>query len=124
VTDRAAQILVVDDDPAILDALRLLLEGEGYAVRITDKADCAESLCTTTGELPDLIVLDILLSGKDGRVICQTLKQRDDTRHIPIVMVSAYPDAGGSAREVGADAFLAKPFSVDELLDAISALLP
>lgn len=123
-TDRAAHILVVDDDPAILDALRLLLESEGYAVQITDKADYAESLRDTNGGLPDLIVLDILLSGRDGRTICQALKGRTDTRHIPIVMVSAYPDAGSSAKEVGADAFLAKPFTVDELLDTIAALLP
>lgn len=122
-TDRAATILVVDDDTAILDALKMLLEGEGYAVQIADKADYAESLGDTNGGLPDLIVLDILLSGKDGRAICRTLKTRADTSHIPIVMVSAYPDAGGSAEEVGADAFLAKPFTVDELLDTIAALL-
>jgi DNA-binding response OmpR family regulator len=118
-----ARILVVDDDPAILDALRLLLDGEGYAVQVTDKADYAESLHDGNGGLPDLIVLDILLSGKDGRTICRTLKGRPDTKHIPIIMVSAYPDAEASSLAVGGDAFLSKPFSIDDLLATIGALL-
>ncbi|MCC6793074.1 MAG: response regulator, partial [Thermomicrobiales bacterium] len=75
------------------------------------------------GALPDLIVLDVLLSGRDGRAICRTLKSREETRHVPIVMISAHPDAERSVREVGADAFVAKPFSVDHLLDTISSLI-
>lgn len=116
-------ILVVDDDPGILDAMRMLLEDEGYRVQTTDKGDYAESLRDGNGGLPDLIVLDVLLSGKDGRTICRTLKGRDETRAIPILMLSAHPGAEASAKEVGADAFVAKPFSIDDVLDAIAALL-
>jgi DNA-binding response OmpR family regulator len=116
-------ILVVDDDPAILDALRFLFEDEGYRVQTSEKGDYAESLRDENGGLPDLIVLDVLLSGKDGRTICRKLKSQDQTRHIPIVMISAYPDAEHSAKEVGADAFMAKPFAIDEVAAMVASLL-
>lgn len=116
-------ILVVDDDLSILDALRMLFEDEGYRVQTSEKGDYAESLRDGNGGLPDLIVLDILLSGKDGRTICRKLKNQDATRRIPVVMLSAHPDAAASTREVGADAFVAKPFAIDELLDTVAALL-
>src|SRR5215217_5172720 len=123
VTDRVPYILVVDDDPGVLDSLRFLFEDEGYRVQTTEKGDYAESLRDENGGLPDLIVLDVLLSGKDGRTICRKLKRQDVTRHIPIVMISAYPGAAQSAQEVGADAFVAKPFAIDEVLTTVAALL-
>lgn len=121
--DNKAYVLVVDDDPGILDALRFLLEDEGYHVQTAEKADYVESLQDANGGLPDLIILDVLLSGKDGRIICRKLKSQDETKHIPIVMVSAHPDAERSVQEVGADAFVAKPFSVDKLLAVVEGLL-
>jgi len=117
-------ILVVDDDVDILNALKFLLEDEGYDVQIADKGDYAESLAMGNQVLPDLIVLDVLLSGKDGRLICQKLKSQDETKHIPIVMMSAHPNAEHSVKKVGADAFIAKPFSIDNLLSLIPSLLP
>jgi DNA-binding response OmpR family regulator len=117
---RAKKILVVDDDPDILDALQLALEDAGYEVSITEKGEYAENLRDTNGGLPDVIILDILLSGKDGRIICQRLKSQEDTKHIPIVMMSAHPNAQQSVKAVGADDFLAKPFDVDELLEKIA----
>jgi len=123
-TAQQYSILAVDDDPGILDALRFLFEEEGYRVQTSEKGDYAEALHDDNGGLPDLIVLDILLSGKDGRDICRKLKSQADTRHIPIVMISAHPDAERSARDVGADAFVAKPFSIDHLLTVVESLLP
>ncbi len=114
------KILVVDDDPDILDALRLALEDGGYEVTTTEKGEYAENLRDTNGGLPDVILLDVLLSGKDGRIICQRLKSRDDTKHIPVLMMSAHPNAQQSVKAVGADDFLAKPFDVDELLEKIA----
>ena len=116
-------ILVVDDDPGILDALRVLFESEGYRIHTCEKGDYVGALRDATGALPDVIVLDVLLSGKDGRTICRTLKSQDVTRHIPVVMISAHPGAEQSVKEVGADAFLAKPFAIDDLLDTVAALL-
>lgn len=122
-SDPIRHILVVDDDPDILEAIRFILEDEGYSVQTSEKGDYAESLRGGNGELPALIVLDVLLSGKDGRAICKKLKSQDGTRHIPIVMISAHPNAERTVKDVGADAFVAKPFSVDTLLGTIARLL-
>lgn len=113
------KILVVDDDPDILDALQLILEDAGFEVKTTEKGEYAENLRDGNGNLPDLILLDVLLSGKDGRAICKKLKGQPATKHIPIIMMSAHPDADKSSREVGADDFLAKPFDFDDLLRKI-----
>jgi CheY-like chemotaxis protein len=122
-TSSAPQILVVDDDPGILGALRMLFEGEGYRVETRAKGDDVEALQDSPDPLPDVIVLDVLLSGKDGRTICRALKSQEATRRIPVVMISAHPAAEASAREVGADAFVAKPFAIDDMLDTVAALL-
>ena len=114
------RILVVDDDPDILDAIRFTLEDEGYIITTTEKGEYAENLHDGNGSLPDLIILDVLLSGKDGRAICRQLKNRDTTRHIPIIMISAHPDAAESATAVGADAFLAKPWDIDALIALVA----
>jgi DNA-binding response OmpR family regulator len=117
VIDAAARtILVVDDDPDILGAIQLTLEFAGYAVIPSMKGEYAQNLHDGNGGLPDLIILDILLSGTDGRLICKQLKSRDDTKQIPIIIISAHPDARASAMEAGADDFLAKPFDIDDLI--------
>src|SRR4051794_27336484 len=109
------RILVVDDDVSILDSLRLLLEDEGYDVATSAKnGDIVDALIKS--EPPDLIILDILLSGHDGSVICKRLKSQDETKGIPIVLISAHPNARAMSLDAGADSFLAKPFDVDELL--------
>ena len=117
---QAKKILVVDDDPDILDALRFLLEDAGYEVKTTEKGEYAENLRDTNDGLPDVIILDVLLSGKDGRLICQKLKNQEDTKRIPIIMISAHPNAKQSVSAVGADDFMAKPFDMDELLAKIA----
>lgn len=117
------QILVVDDDPDILDAMEWMLEDAGYEVYTSERGDYAENLPGGHAVLPDLIILDVLLSGKDGRTICKLLKSRPDTRAIPIVMVSAHPSAAGSVRAVGADDFVAKPFDIDVLLATVQRYL-
>ena len=117
---QAKKILVVDDDPDILDALRFMLEDSGYEVKTTEKGEYAENLHDTNGGLPDVIILDVLLSGKDGRLICQKLKSQQETKRIPIIMISAHPNARQSVTAVGADDFVAKPFDVDELLAKIA----
>ncbi len=110
------KILVVDDDPDILDALQMTLQDAGYNVTITEKGEYAENLRDTNGHLPHLIILDVLLSGRDGRTICQRLKSQENTKHIPIIMISAHPNARQSVKDVGANDFLAKPFDIDDLL--------
>jgi DNA-binding response OmpR family regulator len=114
------KILIVDDDPDILASIKHVLGEEGYNVETTEKGEYAEKLAKKTPSLlPDLIILDVLLSGRDGRTICRKLKKNPDTKHIPIIMISAHPDAEKSVLEIGADAFLAKPFDLMELLSCI-----
>ncbi|MGI8419689.1 MAG: response regulator [Candidatus Levyibacteriota bacterium] len=110
------KILITDDDPAIKDALKQILEDEGYGVETT--AD-GSSVIKMHKELPDLLLLDIWMSGIDGRDICRELKSHEKTKHIPIIMVSAIKDTKGIAREAGADDFITKPFEIDELLKKV-----
>lgn len=108
------KILIVDDDESILDAISLVLEDEGYLVAITMKGD--ETFEKVNSFQPDVILLDVLMSGKDGREICKKLKQQEDTKKIPIIMISAHPSAKEGAMSCGADDFLPKPFDTSDLL--------
>jgi DNA-binding response OmpR family regulator len=115
------KLLVVDDDEDILEFLKVILEEEGYIVITTDKDDYLEKLHNKT--LPDLILLDLLLSGKDGRDIVTYLKMQENTKHIPIIMFSAHPNAQEMARNAGVDDFVAKPFEIGLLLNKIAQYL-
>ena len=115
------KIFVIDDDPDIIDFLHDFLEMQGYTPSVSTKADYLETL--QDGLLPDLIVLDVFLSGKDGREIVRYLKKQEKTRQIPVIMVSAHPSAEEAARAAGAEDFLAKPFELDELLLKIQRYL-
>jgi DNA-binding response OmpR family regulator len=112
-------ILVIDDDPSILHALESMLTMSGY-----DVAAIAENGPVLKSQLekqhPHLIILDVMLSGSDGREICKRLKDTSQTSDVPIVMISAHPDVRESSLAAGAQAFLSKPFDMDELLTTIS----
>lgn len=112
------KLLVVDDEQDILEFLKVILEDEGYIVVTTDKDDYLEWL--DSDNPPDLILLDLLLSGKDGREIVKDLKMQESTRHIPVIMFSAHPGAQEITRQAGADDFIAKPFEIDLLLNKIA----
>ncbi len=111
------KILVVDDDTETLEAIQVALEMEGYAVKTSISGECFQHL---NGYLPDLILLDILLSGEDGREICMRLKQHKETRDIPIVLYSAHFSGDIISYLSGASTFLAKPFEMHDLI-AITA---
>jgi DNA-binding response OmpR family regulator len=116
------RILVVDDDPAILAALELVLLDAGYDVQTSTKN--GEIVDAAINERrPDLVILDILLSGHDGRIICKKLKSEEKTMQIPVMLISAHPNGEEMSEEAGADGFLAKPFEIDTLLDRVSNLL-
>jgi len=115
------KLLVVDDEPDILEFLKVVLEEEGYDVLTSDKGEYLEQL--HNGGLPDLILVDVLLSGKDGREIVKHLKSQEETKHIPVIMFSAHPGAKETARAAGAEDFLAKPFEIYELLAKVAHYL-
>ena len=115
------KILVVDDEPDILEFLQIIFEEAGFLVATTEKGDYLEKL--NNGSLPDLVLLDMLLSGKDGREIVKQLKSQARTKHIPVIMFSAHPSAEKTALEAGADDFVEKPFDIDTLLEKIMRLI-
>ena len=115
------RILIVDDEPDILEFVQVILEEEGYAVVTSDKGEYLELL--HNGGLPHLILVDVLLSGKDGREIVKYLKSQQETKSIPIIMFSAHPSAEETARGAGAEDFLAKPFDIDVLLAKLARFL-
>jgi CheY-like chemotaxis protein len=110
-------VLIADDDLAIVDVLGILLEEEGYAVAMITGGDVIQE---TQRVQPDVILLDVRLSGQDGREICRSLKRQDETKGIPIILVSANHDLPAIAQEAGADDHLAKPFDIDDLLTKIA----
>lgn len=114
-------ILVVDDDLDILLVLQELLAEEGYRVQMALNGATAESFLRQ--ELPDLILLDLLISGTDGRELIKQLKGEASTAAIPVLMISAHPHAEREARAVGADGFVAKPFEIDALLTKVTDTL-
>ena len=112
-------IMVSDDDLGILECVKLMLEFEGYTVQTTPMG----SSLLTLKELPDLILLDIWMSGVDGREICRLLKADPKTSHIPVMLFSASTHLSLSASEAGADDYLEKPFEMHDLLKKIEQLL-
>ncbi len=116
-TERERHIVVAEDDPAVLEVLRLILEEGGYAVEaVADEM----ALRDFPNGRPDLLLLDIWMSGWDGRNLCRELKSNAETRGIPILLCSANQDGERIAREAGADGFIAKPFDMDTLLLTIA----
>jgi putative two-component system response regulator len=105
-----AQILVVDDDPAIVQILSRLLVREGYIV--TTARNGLEALRKVQEQQPDLILLDVMMPEMDGFTVCQRLKDDERTALIPITMLTGRDDHDNHRRgiEAGADDFLAKPF--------------
>ena len=114
------KILIADDDQSILEVLALFLEEEGYEVETTNDGF---TLRTFEHGLPDLLLLDIWMSGCNGRDICRSLKSQQDTCALPILLFSANRDTEKIAREAGADAFLTKPFGLTTLLSTIERYL-
>jgi len=114
-----SRILVVDDEPQILMAVRRALAARGYDV--VTAADGEDALAEAEASVPDLVVLDLHLPGIDGMEVCRRL--RTWTR-VPILILSVREDEAGkvTALDLGADDYLTKPFGVDELMARIRAL--
>jgi DNA-binding response OmpR family regulator len=110
------KIMIADDDPGIVDAVEMLLEFEGYEV--TSTVD-GTTVLEMKKDLPDLLLLDIWMSGEDGRDICKKFKESELTKNIPVIMISASRDVRESAIAAGANDFLAKPFEMNELLKKV-----
>ena len=120
---RPSRILVVEDEPALALLLSYNLESEGYLVDTVMRGDDAEIRLAESP--PDLLILDWMLPGVSGLEICRRLRARQETRDLPIIMLTARGDESERIRglAIGADDYITKPFSVPELMARINAIL-
>jgi DNA-binding response OmpR family regulator len=111
------RILIADDDPGIQEIFTLIFERAGFTV---DMKMNGEDLVKNKFFLPDIFLIDKQLSGYDGLEICRQLKSWKQTKHIPVIMVSAAPDIAVLSKEAGADDYIEKPFEIKELLALVN----
>lgn len=117
------KVLIADDEPNIVTALEFLLKRAGYDVRAA--ANGEEALALVESYAPDLVLIDIMMPGKSGYEVCQRMRERPEWRHIKIVMVTAKGREAEVSKgmSLGADLYVTKPFSTQELIAAIDRLL-
>lgn len=115
------KILLIDDDPDVQTVIRSILQQHGYAVVSATRKDEAWQLLGE--EQPSLILLDVLLSGDDGRELCREIKATPATKDIPVIMFSGHPSAGLQFETYGADDFIAKPLNTSTLLNKLKQQL-
>ncbi|MGH9308870.1 MAG: response regulator transcription factor [Vicinamibacterales bacterium] len=118
-----SKILIVEDDPDIAELIVHYLQKAGHAVDLLTSG--AAVMPRLRGELPDLVVLDLMLPDFDGLMVCQAIRSEPRTAAIPIIMVTARADEADriTGLELGADDYVTKPFSPKELAARVGALL-
>lgn len=116
------KILVCDDDPVILRLLQVNLELEGYDVLMAHHGE--EAYEVAQKELPDLVILDIMMPRWDGYEACRHLKADDSTKHIPVVFLSAKAQQSDIdfGKGLGVEEYLTKPFDPNDLVDVVERL--
>jgi diguanylate cyclase (GGDEF)-like protein len=122
-TRDARRILVVDDDEHTRNLLRDLCEQSGY--RVTLAGDGTEALESLRGELPDLLLLDLMMPHRDGFSVLQEIRGAESTRDLPVILLTALGDMDGKIRgmELGADDYVTKPFRLLELQTRLNSAL-
>ena len=120
---RAPRVLIVEDEQALALLLTYNLESEGYVVERVERGDDAELRLAEAP--PDLVILDWMLPGVSGLEICRRLRAKEETRGLPVIMLTARGEETERVRglSVGADDYVVKPFSVPELMARVRSLL-
>jgi DNA-binding response OmpR family regulator len=118
------RVLVVDDDRVIQQLLEVNLELEGYEV-VATASDGQEALDKVAKLKPDIVILDIMMPKMDGMAVCRRLKADPETANIPVILLSARAQDMDirDGLDIGANAYLTKPFDPVELLDVVGRLL-
>jgi two-component system, OmpR family, alkaline phosphatase synthesis response regulator PhoP len=117
------RVLIADDEPNIVTALEFLLRRSGYEVSIARNGDAALKL--VEAQRPDLVLLDVMMPLRSGCEVCQRMRERADWRHIKIIMLTAKGRDVEMSKglSIGADLYITKPFSTQELVAKINGLL-
>ena len=118
---KIANILVVDDDPDIGSMLKMMLEYKGYEVTLLSNASKTEQ--QLRNQLADLVILDMLIAGTNGTDVCRSIKSNPFSARVPVLMISALPDARKTCIDAGANNFISKPFEMQDLLTKVSNLV-
>lgn len=113
------KLVIADDDDAIVDALTMVLEDD-YQVVVADET---EVLQVVESEQPAAVLLDIWMSGCDGRDVCKALKAQEATKNIPVIFLSASKEIKQSAHEAGAVTYIEKPFDITLVLDVVAGVI-
>ena len=111
------KILIIDDEQNIVDVTTAILEDEGYEVYSSTKFMGYEAKVNDC--LPDLVLLDLNLNGYNGKDICIYIKGTDHLRQTPVILMSANRDIQTVKEEAGADAYICKPFDINDLIDTV-----
>jgi CheY-like chemotaxis protein len=114
-------VLIIDDNEDILTMLQAMLVHKGYKTSVHDKP---HGLIDVVRDIqPDIVLMDKLLSGSEGCEFCKQLKADPELAHIPVIMISAHPQAATECFAAGADFFVEKPFEMNHLLQTIADAL-
>lgn len=114
------RILIVEDDAFIVEALTMILDEQGYDITSSGDGDIFnKALCNR----PDLILLDIRLSGKDRRDLCVLIKAHPDLKHVPVILLSGNREIKKIHLECGSNDYIVKPFELDDLLKKVSLFM-
>lgn len=119
--EKLGKILVIDDDPDIGLMMKMMLMYKGYSVVLLDKANEIDAILNK--QQIDLILMDMLLSGINGTDVCAHIKSNNNFTAIPIIMMSAHPDAKRICLQAGANDFISKPFDTHDLLLKVAAII-
>jgi DNA-binding response OmpR family regulator len=117
------KILVVDDDSGVLEAIKIILVDSGFKVKTLTKTDKFEKVVNSFE--PNLVILDIWMPQVSGEELCRKIKENDNLKMIPVVLLSASNRTEKISKKCKADDYLAKPFDMDELVETVKRnLLP
>ncbi len=118
-------VLIIEDDPDIAESVKYNLESAGFAAIVASTGEQGLKLALDTQNPPMVIVLDLMLPGMNGMELCRRLRRENQTRRTPIIMLTAKTSEADrvAGLDIGADDYIAKPFSVRELLARVRAVL-